>query len=124
MSIGQSFKNRDRRKRFAHIIAGVVILIHSFEKFDSGHDTYIFFGIAGIVFLLVAYFHPRLEIKFPWVDGIFFIIEGILSLIISYEFFHAGKKALPVVYAVLAIFQIFMAFKKSKKGIEHRRSLH
>lgn len=124
MIFKRSSVNREKRARFAHIIAGIVILIHSYEKFDSGHDSYILFGIAGSVFISIAYFHSKLEKKFPRVDGVFFIIEGILSFVISYEFFHAGKKSLPVVYLVLGIFQIILAFIKSKKGIENSRSVN
>jgi DNA integrity scanning protein DisA with diadenylate cyclase activity len=116
-------KNRDKRKRVAHIGAGVVILIHAYEKYDSGHNSYILFGIAALIFLTVAILHPTIEKKAPWIDGVFFIIEGILSLVVAYEFFHVGKKALPITYLFLACFQFFMAFKKSKKGIEHHKAM-
>jgi hypothetical protein len=118
------FKNRDKRKRYAHIGAGIVILIHAYEKYESAHDSYLFFAIAGLIFLTVAILHPTIEKKAPWIDGVFFIIEGILSLIVAYEFFHVGKKALPITYLFLACFQFFMAFKKSKKGIEHHKTTY
>ncbi|CAN5798421.1 hypothetical protein BH11BAC3_BH11BAC3_12040 [soil metagenome] len=118
------FKNRDKRKRFAHIGAGIVILIHSYEKYESGHNSYIFFGIAGLVFLTIALLHPIIEKKAPWVDGVFLIIEGILSIIVAIDFFHLGKKALPLTYLFLASFQFFMAFKRAKKGIAHHKSIH
>jgi hypothetical protein len=113
------FKNRDKRRRFAHIGAGVVILIHSYEKYEGGHDTYKLFALAGLVFLSIAIFHPFIEKKAPWVDGVFFLIEGILSIIVAFDYFHLGKKALPITYILLGLFQFFMAFRKSKKGIEH-----
>ncbi len=118
------FKNRDKRKRFAHIGAGIVILVHAYEKYDSGHGSYIFFGIAGLVFLTIALLHPVIEKKAPWVDGVFLIIEGILSIIVAIDFFHMGKKALPVTYLSVAGFQFFMAFRKARKGIEHHKSTH
>lgn len=118
------FKNRDKRKRFAHIGAGIVILIHSYEKYESGHNSYILFGIAGIIFLTIAMLHPLIEKKAPWIDGVFFIIEGILSIIVALDFFHLGKKALPLTYLFLAGFQFYMAFKKSKKGIEVHKLNH
>lgn len=51
-------KDRDKRKRFAHIGAGIVILIHSYEKYEGGHDSYKIFALAGLVFLSIAIFHP------------------------------------------------------------------
>ncbi len=116
------FKNRDKRKRIAHIGAGVVILIHSYEKYEGGHDTYKLFLLAGLVFLSLAIFHPLIEKKAPWVDGVFFLIEGILSIIVAFDYFHMGKKALPITYILLGLFQFFMAFRKSKKGIEHHKA--
>lgn len=114
-------KNRDKRKQFAHIGAGLVILIHAYEKYESGHDSYKLFALAGIIFLAVAFLQPVLEKKAPWLDGVFFVIEGILSIVVAIDFFHMGKKALPITYLLLALFQFFMAFRKSKKGIEHHK---
>lgn len=114
-------KDREKRRRFAHIGAGMVILIHAYEKYETGHGSPTLFAIAGIVFLLVAILHPQLEKKAPWVDGVFFVIEGILSIAVAYDHFHLGKKALPIAYSLLAIFQFVMAFRKGKKGMEHHR---
>jgi hypothetical protein len=118
------FKKSENGKRVAHIGAAVVILIHAYEKFETGHGPWPVFAIAGLLFLSIALLHPVIEKKAPWVDGVFFVIEGILSLIVAYEFFHAGKKALPITYLLLAAFQFFMAFKKSKKGIEQHKATH
>lgn len=122
MILNRFIKNRDKRKRFAHIGAGIVILIHSYEKYESGHGSYILFGIAGLIFLTIALLHPIIEEKAPWVDGVFFVIEGILSIIVALDYFHLGKKALPLTYLFLAIFQFYIAFKKSRKGIKHNKS--
>ena len=122
MILRHLFKNRDKRKRFTHIGAGVVILIHSYEKFEGGHDSYKLFALAGLVFLSIAFFHPAIEKKAPWVDGVFILIEGVLSIIVAIDFFHLGKRALPITYIFLGLFQFYMAFRKSKKGIEHHQT--
>ena len=122
MILDRLIKDTDKRKRFAHIGAGIVILIHCYEKYESGHGSYILFGIAGLIFLTIALLHPIIEKKAPWVDGVFFVIEAILSIIVALDYFHLGKKALPLTYLFLAIFQFYIAFKKSKKGIEHHKS--
>jgi hypothetical protein len=123
MPLSPFFKKGEKRKRFAHIGAGVVILIHAYEKYECGHDSYKLFAAAGLLFLAIAILHPVIEKKAPWVDGVFFLIEGILSLIVAIDFFHHGKKALPATYLFLSIFQFFMAFRQSKKGIEHHKSM-
>lgn len=115
-------KNKDKRKRFVHITAGFIILIHAYEKYESGHSSYGYFIVAGLVFLAIAVFHPVIERRLPWVDGVFFVIEGVLSLIVAYDYFHMGKKALPYCYLLVAVFQFFVAFRRSKKGIEHHKA--
>ncbi|MFC4261255.1 hypothetical protein ACFOWM_00065 [Ferruginibacter yonginensis] len=72
-------------------------------------------------FYALLFFHTIIEQKLPWVDGVFFVIEGILSLVVAYEYFSVGKKALPITYLLLSVFQFFMAFKKSKQGITHHK---
>lgn len=122
MLLRHLFKNREKRRRFAHIGAGIVILIHSYEKYEGGHDTYKLFLLAGLIFLSIAIFYPVIEKKIPWVNGLFFFIEGILSIVVALDYFHLGKKALPTTYIILGLFQFFMAFRKSKKGIEQHKT--
>ena len=117
------FKDRHKRQKAVHIVSGFVILIHAFEKYVSGHG-YIAFTVAGLIFLSVALFHGVIEKKAPWIDGVFFLIEGILSIIVAVDYFHMGKKGLPFSYLFLGLFQFFMAFRKSRKGIKiHSQSL-
>lgn len=120
---GRLIKNKEKRKRVVHIVSGVVILIHAYEKWESGHHSYVYFTLAGLVFLTIALLHPLIERRAPWVDGVFFVIEGILSLIVAADFFYMGKKALPFTYLLLAVFQFVVAFVKSRKGIRHHSTL-
>jgi hypothetical protein len=124
MILNRFKKNKEKIKRVAHISAGLVILIHAYEKYESGHGSFLFFLIFGLLFLSIAFFHHQLAKKYPWIDAVFLIIEAVLSLIVAYEFFHVGKKALPFVFLFLAFFQFFMAFKLGKKGIKDYTQNH
>jgi hypothetical protein len=108
-------EKRNKLKKFAHIFAGLVILIHSYERYQSGHGTYLFFALAGLVFLTVALFHHQIQNKYPKIDSVFFLIEGLLSFIISYEYFHVGKKIIPFLYIFAGLLQIFSIYLFSKK---------
>lgn len=119
---GRLIKNKEKRKQVVHIFSGVVILVHAYEKWESGHHSYVYFTIAGWVFLTIALLHPLIERRAPWVDGVFFVIEGILSLIVAADFFRMGKKALPLCYLLIAVFQFVVAFVRSKKGIAHHHA--
>ncbi|MFT3680247.1 MAG: hypothetical protein QM791_08225 [Ferruginibacter sp.] len=124
MSFRNFFKNREKRKKIAHFLAGLVILIHAYEKYESGHHSWVYFTVAGIAFTLIAALHSKIEKKLPWVDGVFFLIESSLSFVVAYEYFHVGKKALPACYVALGIFQLFMAFYKSKKNMRMHKAAH
>lgn len=111
----------EKKKNIAHIVAGIVILVHSFEKYESGHGSWLFFAIAGIVFISIALLHHTIERKAPWIDGIFFAIEGLLSLSIAYDYFHMGKKGLPLTYLAAGITQLTVAFMLAVKGMNRHK---
>ena len=110
-------KNKEKKEKFAHILTGVIILVHAYEKFDEGRDSFIYFLTAGIIFLSIAIFHHRLVRRFHFIDGVFFVIESCLYAVIAAEYFNAGKKGLPWCYVATAIIYLFVAFKKGKIGI-------
>lgn len=114
-------KDKTKLKRFAHIAAAVSILIHAYENYETGHHSFVLFTIAGLIVLAMAVFHHAIEKRAHWIDGVFFFIEAILSFVVSYDLFHHEKKALQYVYLALGIFQVFMAFKKGKKGIDEHK---
>lgn len=121
MTRGNSHQSGEKKKKIAHTIAGFVILVHSFEKYESGHSSWLFFAIAGFVFISIALLHHTIEQKAPWIDGVFFAIEGLLSLAIAYDYFHMGKKGLPLTYLAAGIIQLAVAFMLSRKGINRHK---
>lgn len=121
MTTANNYRSGEKKKKIAHIVAGMVILVHSFEKYESGHGSWLFFAIAGIVFISIAVLHHTIEQKAPWIDGIFFAIEGLLSLAIAYDYFHMGKKGLPLTYLAAGIIQLAVALVLSKKGINRHK---
>ncbi len=116
-------KNREKRKKFAHILAGLIILINAFDRYQTSDPVYKYYALAGIVFLLVALVHARIEIKFPWMDSVFFVLEGIVSFVIAADFFQMGKKALPFCYVLAGIALIALAFIKAQKKEKNRDEL-
>ena len=124
MLLRHLIKNEDKRKRFAHIGSAIVILINSYDNYENGQSIYKLFAITGLIVLILALFHHTIEKKAPWIDGVFFIIEGLLSLIVAFNYFHLGKKALPITFILLALFQFYLAFQKSKRGDQFYKSSH
>ena len=103
--------NKEKLKRIPHLFSAIIILLHSYERFESGHSSYLVFLLAGIIFLLLAIFHHKISAKIPKIDIIFYGIESLLALVIAYEFYRIGKKGLPVMYLIAALFQLFAIYK-------------
>jgi len=85
---------------------------------ESHHGPYLGYFLAGTIFLIVALFHHRMSHRFAYVDSVFFIIETILSFIIAFEYFDAGKKGLPWMYIIAGLMQLsgmLLFIKKRKK---------
>ena len=113
MALSTAAKNK--LKKIAHFISGAVILLHGYERWETGHDTYPIFITAGILFLIVAIFHHKLSQRFRWIDGVFFMIESALSFVIAFEYFHVGKKALPFVWVMAGLLQMAMSVVHGRK---------
>jgi hypothetical protein len=117
MAIKELLTDRSKRQVYAHYLAGMIILIHACDNYYSGVHAWQFFAAAGLMIIAVAAFHHPVQRKVPGINGIFFVIEGLLSLIIAWDLFELGKKALPLAYLVLGLFQFYLAVKKYKKAI-------
>ncbi|HMH32057.1 MAG TPA: hypothetical protein VK543_03450 [Puia sp.] len=120
------FKNIERRNKVIHMMGGLLILLHAYEKYSVGEPTYIYFAVSGLLFSLIALLHEKLAKNYPWIDGVFFGIEGLLSIVVAIDYFRMEKKALPYAYLVAAALQFLAAFKKSKRGIkrQEQHSIH
>lgn len=116
--------NKEKKEKLTHLLAGLIILVHAYEKYDLQESSYVFFLLAGISFLTVALLHHRLLKPFPYVDGVFFLIEAAIYAVVAADYFHQGKKGLPWCYVVCTIAYIVLAFVKGKKGkARHLKSL-
>ncbi|MEP6950937.1 MAG: hypothetical protein ABI863_16745 [Ginsengibacter sp.] len=108
--------NKEKKEKLAHILAGLIILVHAYEKYDLQESSYVFFFVAGIGFLSVALLHHRLAKHFQYVDGVFFVIEAVIYAVIAADYFHQGKRGLPWCYVFCTVAYIIVAFVKRKKG--------
>ncbi len=108
--------NKEKKEKLGHMLAAFIILIHAYEKYDLNESSYIFFAVAGLTFLCVAIMHHRIAKYFPYVDGVFFVIEAIIYAVVAAEYFHKGKKGLPWCYVFATIVYLVVAVIKGKKG--------
>jgi len=107
---------KEKLQRGGHILAGFIILIHAYEKYEHHASSYIYFLILGLVFLFIALIHKKLTRFHHYVDSTFLIIEAIAIGIIAVDFFEEGKKALPLCYVFAAILYVAAACIKYRKN--------
>ena len=107
---------REKRNKFAHVLAGIVILIHAYEKWlhhSATWWTFLFFGL--LIFILVL-FHDRIHHRFPGIDAAFFSIEGVLMFVTAYYYFSHHKTYLPYAYLLSGLAYMVLSFYKYKKS--------
>ena len=98
---------RERLKALPHFAVSSVILLHGFSAFEAHPLSAICFLFFGLLCLVLAVFHHRIEHRWPYVPAVFRFIEGAVAVVVLIEHLHAGKKYLP--YAdVVAIAMCFV----------------
>jgi len=107
---------REKRNKFAHTLAGVVILIHAYEKFVHHSDTWWIFFFFGLLIFALVIFHDRIHHRFPGIDAAFFFIEGILMFVTAYYYFTHHKTYLPYAYLLTGTVYMVLTFFKYRKG--------
>jgi hypothetical protein len=109
-------KNKVRMQKLAHLLAGFIILINAWDRYDAGNPVYLVYLFSGIIFIAVGLFLPFIIKIIRWANVVSFIIESFLSFVIASEYFSAGKSALPYIYLAVGLAQLVLAFIKSRKG--------
>lgn len=98
--------------KLAHLISGLVVLLHGIAELDKSHGSPWFFFIAGTLMVLVAAFHHQVEKKLKNGEGILFFIEGAVQFFIAMHYLEAGKKALPLTHMFAATLYCYVGYLK------------
>lgn len=103
-------------------MAGLVLLVHSYEKFEAGHvRAGIAFIVFGAAFILYGVLHNRLHALAvaPHLETVASVIEGIALLITAGTMMHAHHKALPACYVFAASIYFGKAYFHHRKHRQH-----
>ena len=106
---------KDNLSKLAHIISGVVVILHGIGEMDKGHGVPWFFFIAGALMLLVAVFHHQVEKKLGSGEGVIFFIEAAVQAFIMMHYIEAGKKALPLAHGFTTLMFAYVGYMKLSK---------
>lgn len=106
---------RAKLARYAHLLAGVVIVFKGVGKIEHHQNgTGVILLAIGVVFMLFAFFHE----KIPFIkrhEAVLLWIEAAVLAIIAFSYFSEGKTALPLAYAVLTVAYIAVGFFRYRK---------
>lgn len=100
----------DKLYKFAHFLAGFIVILHGIGELDQTHGSPIFFFIAGILMLLVAAFHHRVQAIFGSGESVLFFIEAAVQLFIVFHYFERGKKFLPIAHLFAASLYVYVGY--------------
>ncbi|MBK9637597.1 MAG: hypothetical protein IPO63_07185 [Bacteroidetes bacterium] len=96
--------------KFAHFLAGFVVILHGIGELDYAHGSPWFFFVAGFLMILVAAFHHRIQSMIGSGESILFFIEAAVQLFIVFHYFERGKKALPFAHLFAAGIYVYVGY--------------
>lgn len=101
---------REIAHKIGHIIAGVVILLKAYSKYEEHHtEIAVAIAILGLFFIAIAVFHAKIH----WIkrhESWLFWLESLVLFIVSYSYYSAGKFAIPLIYFASAIAYLVVGF--------------
>lgn len=100
----------DNLYKFAHFLAGLIVILHGIGELDYTQGSPLFFFVAGILMLFVAAFHHRIQ---TWVgsgESILFFIEAVVQLFIVFHYFERGKKYLPIAHLLATCMYVYVGY--------------
>lgn len=100
----------DKLYKFAHFLAGLVVILHGIGELDNMHGSPLFFFVAGFLMLLVAAFHHRVQTMVGSGESILFFIEAAVQLFIVFHYFERGKKYLPIAHLLATCMYVYVGY--------------
>lgn len=105
-----------------HALLGVVFVLKGVAKADHWPEHAAFvvlFVAAGIVVFAGTALHARLGPRFPHIEALFFLLEGIVLAAMTWLYFEAGKRGLPWVTGATAAALVVLALYRVRHPLAH-----
>ena len=101
---------RAKLARYAHLLAGFVIIFKGIGKIEHHQNGVGATLIAvGIIFALFSVFHE----KIPFIkrhEAVLLWIEAVVMALVAISYFSEGKTGLPIAYSLCAIAYVVVGF--------------
>jgi len=109
--------------QLGHVLAGVVILLKSSIVGEHHPALGRVFLVLGIVFILVALFHHKIEEKLPLVaERCLFVLESLALGIVAFEMTAEHKQYLQYAYGFASL--VYLVLAAALPRIRQRRQDH
>ena len=113
---------KERLRSLPHIIAALVILLQASSVYEERPTSATILLALGSVVFLLAVFHKRIELAWPYVPALFLFIEAALGAVILMAHVNAGKKYLPYAYALVVLIYVVAGLLRIRKIRKLRKS--
>ena len=118
---------REKGKIMAHVLAGVVIILKGYAKWEDNHALVGgFFIILGLLLVSAVLWHHRVSRWIKNFDVFMFAIEALVLGLIAYNYYQEGKKGLPWAYGLSSLIYLILIVVFYRRNlttkIDHRQS--
>lgn len=101
---------KEKLYKFAHFLAGFVVVLHGIGELDRSHGSPAFYFMAGALMILVAIYHHKIQSVIGNGESVIFFLESAVQLFIAFHYFEAGKKALPITHLFAAVMYAYVGY--------------
>ncbi|MDB5248457.1 MAG: hypothetical protein JWQ40_2851 [Segetibacter sp.] len=101
--------NKEKLQQLGHLLAGLIVMIHGFDSFESGDykPAAGYLGVA-VLFMLLAGWHKSITQQFLQGDVAFFLLEAVIMFYAAWDYSNKGHTVMFFGMAIAgAVFVIF-----------------
>lgn len=110
-------------KQFAHLIAGLLILVHGFQAFENRNAKLsIIFLVLALLIIIIAGIHLWLEKQIKKIGAVFFMLEALALYYSAWQYKVDGNKLMLVISVLVASLYVWYAiYIFSSRSRKHRK---
>jgi hypothetical protein len=104
-----------KKHSIAHLISGIVVILHGIADLEVHHGKPLFYFLMGILMIFVGVKNDAVAKFSKTLANSFYFIEAIVIFFIAFHFFELGKKFIPWIYTISGVLYFYVGIKNLKK---------
>jgi len=118
MTAGIATNRKEKIKTIAHALAGFVIFLKGYNKWDNGHPFMgAFFVILGLLMVVAALRHHQISRWIKSFDVFMFATEAVVLGLVAYSYYQESKGGLPWAYGLSSGIYLILTVVFYRRGL-------